>query len=132
MRITFNGAGSHPEAAPSSCILDARCPVLIVLCDMSEPAPTPPSVPERVSRDDAIAAQMARYEAARCRSVKELVAAYGGTRGVLTAIGDSESTSVLSGTRGNDGPGDGAWPRLKSQVRLIAGKCRRIWEIVSL
>jgi hypothetical protein len=104
----------------------------LCVCDMSEPAPNTPPHPDRVSTDDAIAAQMARYEAARCRSVKELVAAYGGTRGVLTAMGDSEATAILSGTGGNDGPGAGAWLRLRSQVRLIAGKCRRIWEIVSL
>jgi hypothetical protein len=104
----------------------------LCVCDMSEPAPNTPPHPDRVSADDAIAAQMARYEAARCRSVKELVAAYGGTRGVLTAMGDSEATAMLSGTGGNDGPGVAAWLRLRSQVRLIAGKCRRIWEIVSL
>jgi len=77
--------------------------------------------------------QMARYEAARCRSVKELVAAYGGTYGAPATTGNSESTSVLSGTRGSrGGPGVAVWPKLKSRVRAIASECRRIWEAVSL
>ena len=100
-------------------------------CDVAGPAPTTPSVPHRVSRDDAIAAQMARYEAARCRSVKELVAAYGIPLDGSAGIGDSKSTHVLSGSRGNGGSAGGISLRLKSQMSLIAGRCRRIWASVS-
>jgi hypothetical protein len=75
---------------------------------------------------------MARYEAARCRSVRELVAAYSGTRGALATIGDSESTCVLSVMGGKRSPDGGIWLKLKSGVRLLALECRRVWEIVSL
>jgi hypothetical protein len=104
----------------------------LCLSDMSEPAPTAPPVPDRVSRDDAVAARMARYEAARCRSVQELVAAYGGTHGALATTGDGESTSVLSAPGANGRAGVGIWLKLKGRAHLIAGECRRIWEIVSL
>jgi hypothetical protein len=108
-----------------------RLQVATSRCDVVGPAPTTPFVPDRISGDDAIAAQMARYEAARCRSVKELVAAYGAPPGGPATIGERESTQVLSGSRGNGGTAVGISLRLKSQVSVIAGKCRRIWESVS-
>jgi hypothetical protein len=99
---------------------------------MSERATKTQFVPDHVTRDDAIAAQMARYEAARCRSVEELLAAYGGTRGAPATTDGSESTSVLPGTGANGALGVGIWLKLKNQLRLIAGECRRFWESATL
>ena len=98
---------------------------------MSQEIPVQPSTREGTGQDELTATQMARYELARCRSVRDLLWTYGAIEGDPTINVATEHISVLPDLS-SASAGVTVEEKIRALVRFLIAACRWAYERVAL
>lgn len=98
---------------------------------MSEELPTQLLVLDETVGDLAPSGLMARYEVARCQSVRDLLLSCGGIEGDPAICQATEHTSVLP-DMSTASVGVRIEEKIRTLVRLVNGACRWAYERVAL